>query len=507
MELPLIYKNRMENMLGDDFPAYLACLDREPNHGIRVNTGKLSVEEFEQITPVPLKKPVPWCDRGWYYNKEDKPAKHPYYFAGLYYLQEPSAMTPAAILPIEPGDKVLDLCAAPGGKSTQAGSRLAGEGLLVSNDVSNSRAKALLKNIELFGIGNVLLTNEYSQKLATRFPGFFDKILIDAPCSGEGMFRRDGAVMKAWERNGPEFFYAIQKDIVRDAVTMLKPGGYILYSTCTFSVLEDECVISGLLHEFPQLEVVKVPDSESWGFVPGFTEHEDIPYPDPSLKNCMRLYPHKIDGEGHFVALIHWKDDSDGYCDRSVFDDNNRSDCDETVFVHEKKDNKSVCGKKTRKKSFGEEAAVERENLRFLDKNPDFADFCKLITSDFLQKGQLACQETRIYLRPLGLPSLSGLRYLRNGLLMGELKKNRFEPSQALAMYLKTEEFANTASFAADDVRVVKYLKGETIDCQGAEVRGGDGWCLVCVDGYPLGFAKRSRTTLKNKYFAPWRWL
>lgn len=479
IELPLSYKERMENMLGNDFPAYLACLDREPNHGIRVNTAKLSVEEFERITPVPLTKKVPWCDRGWYYQKEDKPAKHPYYFAGLYYLQEPSAMTPAAILPIEPGDKVLDLCAAPGGKSTQAGSRLAGEGLLVSNDVSNSRAKALLKNIELFGIGNVLLTNEFSQKLATRFQGFFDKILIDAPCSGEGMFRRDGAVMKAWERNGPDYFYGIQKEIVRDAVTMLKPGGYILYSTCTFSVLEDECVISGLLHEFPQLEVVKVPDSESWGFVPGFTEHEEIPYPDPSLKNCMRLYPHKMDGEGHFVALIHWKDDGDEGGGHT----------------------------KPQKYEQAEGISAEKDNLRFLDKNPDFAEFTKLISSDFLKKGLLACQETRIYLRPLGLPNLTGLRYLRNGLLMGELKKNRFEPSQALAMYLKKDEFANTVSFAADDARVVKYLKGETVDCIEAEVRGGDGWCLICVDGHPLGFAKRSRDTLKNKYFAPWRWL
>lgn len=506
VELPVSYKERMESMLGADFPAYLACLDREPNHGIRVNTGKLSVEEFEKIAPIPLGKKVPWCDRGWYYQKEDKPAKHPYYFAGLYYLQEPSAMTPAAILPIEPGDKVLDLCAAPGGKSTQAGSRLAGEGLLVSNDVSNSRAKALLKNIELFGIGNVLLTNEYSQKLATRFQGYFDKILIDAPCSGEGMFRRDGAVMKAWERNGPDYFYAIQKDIVRDAVTMLKPGGYILYSTCTFSVLEDECVISGLLHEFPQLEVVEVPESVSWGFVPGFTDHPDIPYPDPTLKNCMRLYPHKMDGEGHFVALIHWRDGESetggglGCIDMADADSGYNTGvvgCANSIGT----------GRKKKNKNNEESRAAERENLRFLDKNPDFADFCKLISSDFMQKGQLALQETRIYLRPLGLPSLTGLRYLRNGLLMGELKKNRFEPSQALAMYLKKEEFANTASFAADDVRVVKYLKGETVDCDGAEVRGGDGWCLVCVDGYPLGFAKKTRSTLKNKYFAPWRWL
>ena len=478
-ELPKSYEERMERMLGQDFPAYLECLNRNPFHGIRVNTAKLSQKRFKEIAPVVLKKEVPWCPQGYYYEKDEKPAKHPYYFAGLYYLQEPSAMTPASLLPIEPGDKVLDLCAAPGGKSTQAGSRLNGEGLLVSNDVSNSRAKALLKNIELFGIGNVLLTNEYSQKLATRFQGYFDEILIDAPCSGEGMFRKDSAVMKAWERNGPDYFYAIQKEIVRDAVKMLKPGGYILYSTCTFAVLEDECVISGLLNEFPFLELVDIPESVDWGFVPGLTEHEDIPYPNPELKRCMRLYPHKIEGEGHFVALLHWKeDDSEASADR--------------------------------KNSFSTKAEgklAKQDNLRFLDKNPDFADFCKLISSDFMEKGLLATQETRIYLRPLGLPNLTGLRYLRNGLLMGELKKNRFEPSQALAMYLKAENFANTASFLADDVRVVKYLKGETIDCDGADVRGENGWCLVCVDGYPLGFAKRSGTTLKNKYFAPWRWL
>lgn len=474
-ELPKSYEERMEKMLGEDFPAYLECLTRSPFHGIRVNTAKLSKERFEEIAPITLQKQVPWCPQGYYYEKDEKPAKHPYYFAGLYYLQEPSAMTPASLLPIEPGDKVLDLCAAPGGKSTQAGSRLNGQGLLVSNDVSNSRAKALLKNIELFGIGNVLLTNEFSQKLATRFQGYFDKILIDAPCSGEGMFRKDSAVMKAWERNGPDYFYGIQKDIVRDAVTMLKPGGYILYSTCTFAVLEDECVISGLLEEFPQLELVEIPESMDWGFVPGLTEHEDIPYPNSELKKCMRLYPHKIEGEGHFVALLHWKENSP-------------------------KENGAY-------ENAAEIKAAKQDNLRFLDKNPDFADFSKLISSDFCERGLLASQESRIYLRPLGIPNLTGLRYLRNGLMMGELKKNRFEPSQALAMYLKTEDFANTASFSADDVRVVKYLKGETIDCDGADVRGGNGWCLVCVDGYPLGFAKRSGSTLKNKYFAPWRWL
>ncbi len=497
-ELPMNYRERMEGMLGEDFPAYLACLERNPFHGIRVNTAKLSKGTFEEITPVTLQKKVPWCPQGYYYDKDEKPAKHPYYFAGLYYLQEPSAMTPASLLPIEPGDRVLDLCAAPGGKSTQAGSRLAGEGLLVSNDVSNSRAKALLKNIELFGIGNVLLTNEYSQKLATRFAHYFDKILIDAPCSGEGMFRRDSAVMKAWERNGPDYFYGIQRDIVRDAVAMLKPGGYILYSTCTFAILEDECVISGLLKEFPQLELVEIPERTDWGFVAGLAEHEDIPYPNPELKKCMRLYPHKIEGEGHFVALMHWRKEDNGTCESSA---------NEVIFGEKGGTHRRNKSSQSSFESAAEGKLAKQDNLRFLDKTPDFAEFCKLISAPFMERGLLATQETRIYLRPLGLPNLTGLRYLRNGLLMGELKKNRFEPSQALAMYLKADEFANTASFTADDVRVVKYLKGETVDCDGAEVSGDNGWCLVCVDGYPLGFAKRSGSILKNKYFAPWRWL
>ena len=137
--------------------------------------------------------PVPWTDNGFYYDGERlSPAKHPYYSAGLYYLQEPSAMTPASRLPVEPGDKVLDLCAAPGGKATELGARLKGEGLLVANDISSSRAKGLLKNIEVFGIGNVAVLCEEPGKMENCFQEFFDKILIDAPCSGRSEERRVG---------------------------------------------------------------------------------------------------------------------------------------------------------------------------------------------------------------------------------------------------------------------------------------------------------------------------
>ena len=190
MQLPEKYLESMKELLKDEFDSYIESFDEPRLYGLRVNTAKISVQEFLKICPFEL-TPIPWISNGFYYKEEDKPAKHPFYFAGLYYLQEPSAMTPAFVLPVNEGEKVLDLCAAPGGKSTELGAKLNGKGLLVSNDISASRAKALLKNVEVFGIGNVLVTCEYPEKLAEKFVGFFDKILVDAPCSGEGMFRKD----------------------------------------------------------------------------------------------------------------------------------------------------------------------------------------------------------------------------------------------------------------------------------------------------------------------------
>lgn len=196
MNLPDAFQEKMKKLLGEEeYRAYLASFEQKNKSGLRVNTSKISVEEFLKITPFEL-EPVPWTENGFYYESSKQPAKHPYYFAGLYYLQEPSAMSPAAFLPVKAGDKVLDLCAAPGGKTTELGVKLKGEGVLVTNDISHSRAKALLKNVELFGIPNVMVFSESPAKLANKFGGYFDKILIDAPCSGEGMFRKDPSIMK-----------------------------------------------------------------------------------------------------------------------------------------------------------------------------------------------------------------------------------------------------------------------------------------------------------------------
>ena len=304
MNLPESFTNRIKTQLGDEYEAYMNCLDQGMHHGLRVNTNKISVEDFLKISPFEL-KPVPWTTNGFYYDdKACTPSKHPYYYAGLYYIQEPSAMAPASILPVEDGDVVLDICAAPGGKSTELAAKLHGTGFLISNDISNSRAKALLKNLELFGIGNMCVVSEAPNKLSTKFYQTFDKILIDAPCSGEGMFRKSQSMVTAWENNGVELFAGLQRGILNEVVKMLKPGGTMLYSTCTFSPEENEQSIEYLLSLDDTLELIEVPK------YPGFCNGNPAwgKTENAELEKCARLWPHHIEGEGHFVALIHKKE-------------------------------------------------------------------------------------------------------------------------------------------------------------------------------------------------------
>ena len=446
----------MKKMLGaSEFSEYLASFEEPRIYGLRVNTSKISVRDFLDISPFEL-TPVPWIKNGFYYSGEDKPAKHPYYFAGLYYLQEPSAMTPASVLPVEEGDRVLDLCAAPGGKSTELGARLKGTGLLVSNDISASRAKALLKNIELFGIGNALVTCEYPEKLASVFPGFFDKILVDAPCSGEGMFRKDGKLIKSWESQGPDFFAPIQRGILEAAAGMLKDGGYMVYSTCTFSKEEDEDNIRFFLDKHPEFSLEKIPEYE--GFTRGF-----------GMEEAVRLFPHKLKGEGHFVALLKKKADSDGGAD-------------------------SEAGRFAQTSAGKKRLPIELE------------EFLEEIEVPF-DKTAVTIMGEKAYLLPEGTENIKGLRMMRNGLFIGELKKNRFEPSQAFAMSLKCGDYSTVANLKCGDVNVIKYLKGETVEISEADLRGGGKNVLVAVDGYPLGWGRLNGLTVKNRYLPGWRWM
>ena len=291
-ELPKAFLQTMEKLLGEEYEPFLEGFDGRRQFGLRVNTSKISLEEFERIAPFHLTK-IPWISNGYFYQEEDYPARHPFYAAGLYYLQEPSAMTPASRLKVVPGDYVLDLCAAPGGKATALAAELLGQGLLVANDINTARARALMRNIELFGIKNAFVTNEPPHVLADKYPQFFDKIMVDAPCSGEGMFRKNPAVMEAWEEKGPEYFSKLQREIIVHGADMLKPGGTMLYSTCTFAPAENERTITHLLRERPEMEVLPMEDYE--GFSPGLTSFDGEEFHE-SCHLCRRIWPHKMEG-------------------------------------------------------------------------------------------------------------------------------------------------------------------------------------------------------------------
>ena len=443
----------MRELLGEEeFSAYMQSFEEKNFRGLRVNTLKISTEEFEKISPFALKK-IPWTDNGYYYEDSEQPAKHPYYFAGLYYIQEPSAMTPAQLLPVEKGDKVLDVCAAPGGKSTELAAKLGGTGVLVSNDISNSRAKALLKNIELMGVKNAYVVSELPEHFVERFAGYFDKILIDAPCSGEGMFRKEPSMVKGWEEHGVEFFHKLQKGIIDSAVKLLKPGGKILYSTCTFSPEEDEGSMKYLLENYPEFTIEKIPNlwHEFSGGHPEWVDGPDI------LSNTIRLWPHKLKGEGHFISLL---------------------------------------------KKNGETEVITMPAKKSKFQLPEECiEFFWLLSMEITWEQCMRVKD-KLFLVPDKNADMKGLRVLRSGLYLGDIKKNRFEPSQSLAMALKKEEFAQVMDFSVEDIRVKKYLKGETIEVEDSKAKG---WYLICVDGYPLGWAKAAKGRLKNKYHSGWR--
>lgn len=462
-QLPEAFLLKMQELLGEEFGQYLESFKEEWKPGLRVNTLKLSPGELAELVPWNL-EPVPWADNGFYYDgtldgEVLRPSKHPAYYAGLYYLQEPSAMTPAAMLPVVPGDRVLDLCAAPGGKSTELASKLKGRGMLVSNDISYSRARALLKNLELAGAANICVTSEAPEKLAGVWPEFFDKILVDAPCSGEGMFRRDEDMVKDWNEKGPEYYVPIQRQILSQAAAMLRPGGYMLYSTCTFSVEEDEENVAYVLEEFPQMQLCCLDLDKVPGACGGF-----------GLSGCMRLFPHRLKGEGHFLALMRKKGGDDG-------------------------------GKEILPPM---DPVTAGKRVRAVEKEKELDAFLRQSGAEW-DYGRIVIHQDNAYYLPEGLAWNLPLRFLRTGLFLGELKKGRFEPSQALAMSMKAGQFPNTVSFPGGDSRVLRYLKGETISLEGDEgpVKG---WCLAAMEGFPLGWAKGTGMSLKNKYYPGWRW-
>ena len=432
IRLPEEYLKQMQELLQDEYADYLACFDRPYTSSFRLNTSRISVKDFQNISPFAIEA-IPWTTDGFYYYGDIKPALHPYFHAGLYYLQEASAMLPAEVLPISEGDYVLDACAAPGGKAGKLANRLNHTGVLVANDLSVSRAQVLLSTLERQGVSNAYVMAEDILKLEG-FNDTFDKILVDAPCSGEGMFHKDKELIKSWSSNVSDEYSARQKQILAKAIRMLKPGGMLVYSTCTFAIKEDEEVVEYALDQQEDLRLL--PIRMYPGFSKGLTARTE---------NCVRLYPHKLQGEGHFVALFQKQGSSPAN--------------------------------------------------RIPETRVDYPAFLKEISLPY--QGKISERKGRLYLEPDHDLQLDGLRILRSGLFLGEYEHERFQPSQALAMALKAADYPRIIDLAEDDIRVNKYLKCETLNLPDFDI---EGTVLVCVDHFPLGFGKIRNHILKNCY-------
>ena len=470
--LPQPFTERMKAMLQGEYENFLAAYEKEGWYGLRFNPLKTDRETFLERMPFAL-EPVAWAEEGFYYRPEQQPGKHLFHEIGAYYIQEPSAMAVAEVLAPAPGERILDLCAAPGGKSTQIAGKMRGEGLLVSNEIIPGRAKILSQNIERMGIANVVVCNETPERLAAFFPSFFDKILVDAPCSGEGMFRKDETAIAEWSPEQVKLCAERQRMILEQAVFMLKPGGTLVYSTCTFSVEENEDVIGGFLKEHPEFSVAEA-EQEKF-FESGRREH------------TMRLWPHKLAGEGHFIAKLKKAgtlestetlaeiyvnpNGSDGSCRTS--DGNGK----------EKKKGRKAAD------DIGPCRAFLREELGLSD--AAYAGLEK--RGIFLPFGE------QVYLVPRQMIPLKGLKVIRPGLHLGTNKKNRFEPSHALALYLSPEMVQKHYEMTKEQAE--SYLRGETFACgESASGREQKGWTLLTISGYAAGFGKAGNGQMKNHY-------
>ena len=422
--LPQDFLNRIEKQLGEEFPAFMESLERPRAVALRFNPLKGEIPSLPFV-----KEPVPWEPMGYYYDPQARPGLHPYHEAGVYYLQEASAMSAVALLDPQPGEKICDLCAAPGGKTTQIAGRMAGEGFLLCNEINPKRAKILGRNIERMGVANALVTNEHPQNLANKYAGFFDRVLIDAPCSGEGMFRKEEAAVTDWSQETVEMCARRQAEILHSGAQLLKSGGRLVYSTCTFAPEENELAIEKFLESHP--EFVREPVDAPW-----FTQVEE---------GTFRLWPHKLLGEGHFAAVL-----------RKV--------------SGEEPDTPSIVGEKCPK---------EWEN---------FAKELKIR----IPAGKIISFGNRLHWVPEEMPDIRKIKVVRPGLELGEVKKNRFEPAHALALWLKKCE--NTLDLPENSKEIRMYMEGQVIpgNCKG--------WCLITVGGYSIGWGKGDGNAIKNHY-------
>lgn len=474
MRLPEKFERRMQDMLGEAYPAFLRSYDMEKYQSLRINPLKGDKEKFLTLASFSMEQ-VPWEKNGLYYSITDQPGKHPWHEAGVYYIQEPSAMAPAAYLEAKPGERILDLCAAPGGKSTQVASYLQGEGLLVCNEIHPQRAKILAENIERMGISNALVTNETPQKLAEVFDCFFDRVLVDAPCSGEGMFRKNEDAQTEWSPENVQLCADRQDEILDCADSMLKPNGRLVYSTCTFAPAENEGSISRFLQRHPEYEIVEVPFSG--GMEPGVPAWGDG---NPMLARTIRLWPHKCKGEGHFLAVLQKKGEAG-----ASYEGFSKYGYEYGVLPEKEGSSK---GKKGKEKNKNNKTDILKSVLEFQKEN------LKIDLFSMKNQGLLAFGE-QVYLLPEGMPALHGLKVLRPGLHLGTIKKERFEPSHALALFLKPEQAVHVMELSSKEPQAAAFIQGQTLNYDGEK-----GWYLITVDGYSLGWGKLAGQIMKNHY-------
>ena len=470
IQLPQFFLDQMQKLLSPkELDAFINSYNTPTIRGLHLN--KLKAQQNLSLLGLEALQPVPWCATGRYYTDSIRPSKSIFHHAGLFYIQEPSAMCPAEVLAPKPGHKVLDLCAAPGGKSSQIAGCLQGSGLLVSNDASPTRSRALVKNLERMGVTNAVVVTEQPKKLAMRFPNFFDRILVDAPCSGEGMFRRDLETVKAYTANKPEACMAIQTEILRHAAKMLKPGGYLVYSTCTFNMNENEHMILQFCKSHPHLVPVPI-DHSALGISKGFDK----------LTEAGRIFPHLAQGEGHFIALL-----------KKV------SDTEPTSVIESF--NSPTLSKKDAKKKQAKNQLTDNVGMLSKSNHAIFNEFCSNYLRCTMPLGFLVAHTNNIYLQPEPL-NLDGIRVARSGWFLGEIAKDRFVPSHALAMGLKKQDVRNTIELPEE--HAMRYLRGESLDTSlinGIAITDSKNpkpWVLICYEGYPLGWAKLVQGRLKN---------
>ncbi len=448
---PPLFLERIAGLLGEEYPAFRSALEEPACLSLRANTlkvGRTGVAALLGLSDTPL----PWCPEALLLPPEVHLGRHPLHAAGLFYLQEPGSTAVVPALDPRPGERILDLCAAPGGKATHIAARLRGQGLLWANEVNRRRAHVLLENLETWGAQNIVVSAEHPEHLARCLPGFFDRVLVDAPCSGESLFRRDPESIREWSPAAVQGCARRQAHILESAAALVRPGGILLYSTCTFSPEENEGVVGAFLEAHPEYRVEEVPSFP--GYAPGRPEWAPgcAAGVRESLRQAVRLWPHRAPAEGHFLVRMR-REKGPLPSDRSLL-------------------------------SLPAPGPAAQE---VLDR------FWRDLFPDLLLPERLGLLGEEVLVLPEQLPAVSGLSLLRIGWQLGKIHRGRFTPSHALAMGLDLAQAGRRLNLSPDGPEVAAFLRGETLRSPGPA-----GWLLVGISGYPLGWGRRVDSVVKN---------